>query len=102
LGEDFEGRLGEQLGFPEAGGVILFASNADAEDRVAFEDVEGSDKAGNPEGFVAKPKDWYRLSGFLLGLFARRFRRNNIWVVFFAAGFTVEPFFPQGSWAGSG
>ena len=101
MGEDFEGGLGEQLGFAEAGGVILFAPNADAEDRVAFEDVEGSDKAGNPKGFVAKPKDWYRLSGFLFGLFARRLRKIHIRVVFFAASLTVEPFLPEGSRAGS-
>jgi hypothetical protein len=53
LGEVFEGGLGEQLGFAEAGGVILFAANADAKDGVAFEDVEGSDKAADPEGFLA-------------------------------------------------
>ena len=53
LGEFFEGGLGEQLGFAEAGGVILFAANADAEDGVAPEDVEGSDKAADPESFLA-------------------------------------------------
>jgi hypothetical protein len=53
LGEVFEGGLGEQLGFAEAGGVILFAANADAQDGVASEDVEGSDKAADPESFVA-------------------------------------------------
>jgi hypothetical protein len=53
LGEFFEGGLGEQLGFAEAGGVILFAANADAEDGVALEDVERSDKATDPESFLA-------------------------------------------------
>ena len=53
LGEVFEGGLGEQLGFAETGGVILFAANADAEDGVAPEDVEGSDKAADPESFLA-------------------------------------------------
>ena len=53
LGEVFEGGLGEQLGFAEAGGVILFAANADAEHGVASEDVQGSDKAADPESFLA-------------------------------------------------
>jgi hypothetical protein len=53
LAEVFEGGLGEQLGFAEAGGVILFAANADAQDGVASEDVEGSDKAADPESFLA-------------------------------------------------
>jgi len=83
LGKIFEGGLGEELGFSLAGGVILFSADADAEDGVAFEDVEGSDEAADPEGFIAQARNGHRRRGFFLGSFFFWLGRIDIRVRFF-------------------
>ncbi len=97
-----QGVVRENLRFPQTSRIVLFASDADAQERVAFQNVKRSHKAVHPIRFFAQPGNGNRLRRLLvlLAFLACGGDTISICVRFFCRTF-VEPLLPQLAGAGS-